>query len=107
MTMIRLLPLSCALLALSLPLPARADVTAPPAMARDAANALLPAARNNLGLVPGAASGVMPSTLAPHRVEARSCARASRFGRPPERWDTLSEGFPRLVTSPQFLVGYG
>ena len=64
MTMIRLLPLSCALLALSLPLPARADVGLPPAMARDAANALLPAARNNLGLVPGAASGVMPGSIA-------------------------------------------
>src|SRR5205085_2104584 len=34
------------------------------AMARDAANALLPAARNNLGLVPGAASGVMPGSIA-------------------------------------------
>ena len=64
MTMIRLLPLSCALLALSLPLPARADVGLPPAMARDAANALLPAARNNLGLVPGVASGVMPGSIA-------------------------------------------
>ena len=52
MTTVRLLALPCALLALSLPLPARADVGLPPAMSRDAANATLPAARNNLGLVP-------------------------------------------------------
>jgi len=64
MTTVRLLALLCALLALSLPLPARADVGLPPAMSRDAANATLPAARNNLGLVPGAASGVMPSSIA-------------------------------------------
>lgn len=43
---------------------ARGEVGQPPAMSRDAANATLPAARNNLGLVPGAASGIMPSSIA-------------------------------------------
>src|SRR5437763_5314304 len=64
MTIVRLLALCCALLALSLPLPARADVGLPPAMSRDAANANLPAARNNLGLVPNLASAVMPGSIA-------------------------------------------
>jgi len=63
MTTVRLLALACALLALSLPLLARADVGLPPAMSRDAANASLPTARNNLGLVPSLASGIMPSSI--------------------------------------------
>jgi hypothetical protein len=60
----RLFVLCCALLALAIPLPARADIDFPPAMARDAANAVLPAARNNLGLVAGLSSGVLADSIA-------------------------------------------
>jgi hypothetical protein len=44
--------------------PAHADAGFPPPMYRDAANALLPAARNNLGLVPSISSGILPSSIA-------------------------------------------
>jgi hypothetical protein len=60
----RLLALSWALLALAIPLPARAEIDVPPAMARDAANAVLPAARNNLGLVAGLSSGILADSIA-------------------------------------------
>jgi len=43
----------------------------------------------------------------PSPPEAGSYALASRFERPLAGWDTWSERFPRFVTSPQLLVGYG
>jgi hypothetical protein len=48
----------------------------------------------------------MPRTLAPHCFEACSYVLASRFGRPWDGWDTLSEGFRRFVTLPPYLLGY-
>jgi hypothetical protein len=53
----------CILLSLGIGI-ARAEVGQPPSMTRDAANAVLPAARNNLGLVPGIGSGVTADSVA-------------------------------------------
>jgi len=49
----------------------------------------------------------MPSTLAPHRLDAGRYVLSSRFGRLLTEQDTLSEGLARVVTFPHFLVGYG
>src|SRR5207248_6898637 len=43
---------------------AQAELGFAPPMYRDAANAVLPAARNNLGIVPSASSGITPDSIA-------------------------------------------